>query len=266
MNLWQASGNPPDPPGWSCHKEAEVDENSSNTSDQKFKPPYLSFQTFLGFVDELAAKPLPPQIDRSMLGGKSGTDQMNLLGAFKAFGLVDAAQGVRPELQKLVAADGPERKRFLGAMLRHYYPLQFNVSEQNGTERQLLSSFEEAFGVTGDTRRKAATFFLHAARFAGMNLSPHFPSTRSGSGRAAAAKPRRTPVPKRKLSDSGGAGHDSPSIGDTYTVTLDSGGTVSVGVNVSLFALSTDDRSFVIELVDKLKGYSSGSEAEGGDG
>ena len=46
---------------------------------QTFKPPYLSFQTFWAFLDELAAKPLPPQIDRSMLDKKSGTDQAGLL-------------------------------------------------------------------------------------------------------------------------------------------------------------------------------------------
>lgn len=68
--LW----HPPGPSVRFCHKEAAVDE----LSDPKFKPPYLSFQTFWGFVKELAAKPLPPQIDRTMLDKKSGTDQMNL--------------------------------------------------------------------------------------------------------------------------------------------------------------------------------------------
>lgn len=49
--------------------------------------------------------------------------------------------------------------------------------------------------------------------------------------------------------------------GDTYTVELASGGSVSVLVNVNLFALSTDDRNFVIDLVDKLKGYDVASSA-----
>jgi hypothetical protein len=38
-------------------------------------------------------------------------------------------------------------------------------------------------------------------------------------------------------------------------VALASGGTVSVVVSVNLFALTTKDRDFVIDLVDKLKGY-----------
>jgi hypothetical protein len=47
--------------------------------------------------------------------------------------------------------------------------------------------------------------------------------------------------------------------GDTYTVSLASGGQVSVVVNVNLFDLTTDDRNFVIDLVDKLKGYAVAS-------
>jgi hypothetical protein len=38
-------------------------------------------------------------------------------------------------------------------------------------------------------------------------------------------------------------------------VELASGGSVSVVVRVNLFALTTQDRNFVIDLVDKLKGY-----------
>jgi len=236
------------------------------SSKQGFKPPYLSFQTFWGFTEELATKPLPPQIDRSMLDKKSGTDQMNLLAAFKAFGLVDDAHAVLPELQQLVAEPEPDRKKRLATLLRRYYPLQFAVSDQNGTEKQLLESFEQAFGVTGDTRRKASTFLLHAARFAGMTLSPHFPATRSGSGRAATAKVKRTPAPKRKPGNpTAPMPSEAEGPGDTYTVTLISGGAVSVVVNVNLFSLSTDDRNFIIELVDKLKGYSSAESQREGD-
>lgn len=227
-------------------------------SEPGFKPPYLSFQTFWGFLEELATKHLPPQIDRSMLDKKSGTDQMNLLAAFKSFGLVDDAHAVQAELEHLVGEAEPDRKKRLASLLRRHYPRQFEVSDQNGTEKQLLESFEQAFGVTGDTRRKASTFFLHAARFAGMTLSPHFPATRGGSGRTATTKVKRTVAPKRRPgAPTTPAPATAEGAGDTYTVTLNSGGAVSVVVDVNLFSLSTDDRTFIIELVDKLKGYSS---------
>jgi hypothetical protein len=49
--------------------------------------------------------------------------------------------------------------------------------------------------------------------------------------------------------------------GDRLAVPLNSGGTVEVSVSVNLFALSTEDRTFVIELIDKLKGYQQATPA-----
>ena len=145
-----------------------------NTSE--FKPPYLSFQTFWAFIQELASKPLPPQIDRSMMDTKSGTDQSNILSTMRAFGLIDESQAVMPFLQQLVRTDEIQQKRAIGEVVKLLYPHQLEISAQNGTEKLLYDSFEQDFGVTGDTRRKAVTFFLHAARFGGMELSPHFPT------------------------------------------------------------------------------------------
>jgi hypothetical protein len=234
-----------------------------------FKPPYLSFQTLWSFVRELSEKPLPPSIDRSMLDKKSGTDQANLLAALKSLGLVEGDQHrVLEPLQTLVKAEEDERKYQLAAIVRQFYPGQMAVSDQNGTEKSLIDSFETDFGFTGDTRRKAVTFFLHAARHAGIPLSPHFPSTRSGSGTTAGTKPKRTT--KRKPEGTfAGRSQTAPArtgTGDPYTVTLKSGGQVSIIVSVNIFELSNDDRTFVIELVDKMKGYASTNVAsEAGD-
>ena len=42
---------------------------------------------------------------------------------------------------------------------------------------------------------------------------------------------------------------------DKYRFDLASGGTVFAVVDVDIFQLSTEDRDYVIDLVDKLKGY-----------
>jgi hypothetical protein len=233
-------------------------------SASDFKPPYLSFQTFWGFIQELASKPLPPQIDRSMMDSKSGTDQANLLSTMKSFGLIDELHGVTPFLQQLVKADEIQQKRAFAEVIKLLYPHQFQISAQNGTEKLLYDSFEQDFGVNGDTRRKAVTFFLHAARFAGIDLSPHFPTIRTGASAAATNRPRRTP--KRKpVATQPVVEKPLPqaTTGDTYTVALNSGGSVSVVVAVNLFDLSSDDREFVISLVDKLKGYTQSSIPDG---
>lgn len=163
----------------------------TESATDELRPPYLPFATFLGFLSELASKPLPPQIDRSMMSSKSGTDQANLFSALKFFNLIDGQQVVQDGLKALVATDDEGRKRALGSMFRQRYPGQFKVSEQNGTEKALLDSFEHDFGYSGDTRRKAMTFFLHGARWADTELSAHFPATRLGSGRSPGPRPKR---------------------------------------------------------------------------
>jgi hypothetical protein len=227
-----------------------------------FKPPYMSFQTFLTFIEELASRPLPPKIDRSMMTSKSGTDQNNLMSALKGFALINGDHRVEPTLVQLATSDETKRNEKLGELVRAYYPDQIVVSEQNGTEGQLVESFKQSFSLdTTETRRKAITFFLHAARVAGIPLSPHFPPTRTGSGSPGTPRPKR-PGKRRTPPAASGAGASNSAAtqpnqpdGDTYSVSLHSGGSVSVVVTVNLFALSTEDRNFVIDLVDRLKGY-----------
>lgn len=238
-----------------------MDEPDATT----FKAPYFSFQTFWSFIEELASKPLPPQIDRSMLGSKSGTDQANLLNALKSFGLITEAQGVTSLLERFVDLDDHERRRVLGLMLKAHYPNQLSVSASHGTEKQLLESFSEDFGLAGDTRRKAVTFFLHAARHAGLELSAHFPTTRATGSGPAVPRGKRTPRKKpaaTTVSTGPAAATAAPMAGDTHSVELVSGGRVSVTVSVNLFALNKEDRKFVMDLVDKLQGYGSPAYSE----
>jgi hypothetical protein len=56
-------------------------------SPDTFRPPYMSFQTFWRFIEELAGKPLPPAIDRSIMSTRSGSDKANLTQALSTFGL-----------------------------------------------------------------------------------------------------------------------------------------------------------------------------------
>ena len=242
-------------------REPAVDESPA----PPFRPPYMSFQTFWKFIEDLSARPLPPQIDRSIMNSKSGTDQANLMSALTGFGLIGADQRVEPGLRDLAVSDEATRRERLAALIRKHYPEQVAVAEQNGTEQQLHQTFRESFSLeSADTRRKAVTFYLHAARTAGMTLSEYFPATRSGSGSPGTSRPKRPAKRRASAAPTNAASNGAaarqregqPHIGgDTYTVDLASGGTVSVAVSVNLFDLTTEDRSFVIDLIDKLKGY-----------
>lgn len=184
-----------------------------NEDIEAFKPPYMSFHTFWNFTRELGTKPLPPRIDRSIMAGKSGTDQANLFLALASFGLIDQDANVLPLLEKLTSAEEEQRKALLAEMVQGNYVEPMRVSASNGTAKDLDNAFRDNYPsiASPDTRRKATTFFLHAAKTAGLELSVHFPKTRSGPG--APGIPRAKKAARRKPTPPSGAVPSPPQAG-----------------------------------------------------
>jgi hypothetical protein len=244
----------------------------AENDESKPSPPYGSFGTFWNYIMGLKAETLPPQLDRSMMRGKSGSDQAVINMGLKFFELVDPTKNneVLPSLKGFVAANEASRKTILADLVRSRYPRQMEVSDGLGTEKLLHESFESAFGLTGETRRKAATFFLHAATMAGIKVSANFPKLRAGQGRSTNGAPKKAAARKRVgASQRAGAGATktkNDAGGDTYTINLASGGTVELIVTADLMALlrHDGDRTLVTELIEKMESY-DGPTADDGD-
>ncbi|MEV5962570.1 DUF5343 domain-containing protein [Kribbella sp. NPDC051952] len=238
----------------------------TESSNVGFKPPYMSFQTFWNFLSELASKPLPPKLDRSIMTSKSGTDQNNIMSALEVFDFVDESGAVLPKLQGFVTADADERKAVLRSLLSRTYAPAFKVSDANGTPNDLKEVFRDAYDVSGDTQRKAITFFLHAAREAGFELSPHFPKTRSGSGAPGTPKVKRAPARRKSEKPRQQGPTDSlvngNAAGHTQTVQLRSGGTITLSYDVNMFEVTDEDEQFVLGLIKSLRDYKSAAPAQ----
>ena len=162
-------------------------------------PPYISFQTLLTFFAELKANGLPPQIDGSVLRKFSGGVQSQLKMAIRALGLVD---GAKPTTALEVIVDAYETPHFEGLLLeilKSTYPYVFDLDLMTATP----TMFADAFKVTGakeDVSRKCRTFFLHAAKRAGVPLGQRI-LTGTTTRAAPAAGLRRKP--KAKTSSEG---------------------------------------------------------------
>jgi hypothetical protein len=137
----------------------------------------------------------------------------------------------------------------------------------DGTPARLAEEFKRG-GLSGDTVRKAAKFFLHAANYAGIPVNEHFRGRRTPSE----LQPRRMtarPVPRGpyggqtdQITGAQITGvHGLRANQSIKTVALSSGGHVSFAVSVDIFALSVEDRQFVVDLVDRVNGYASRKEA-----
>lgn len=176
-------------------------EKSTDTTD--FQPPYMSWATFEGILDQLKATGLPDVIDRSVLVGKSGGDQSQFLRACRSFGLIDTETDQPTErMRQLVYAE--DRGPLLGEILREAYAPVVALST-GATQAMLEEKFRE-YGIEGDTVRKAIAFYLNAAKQTDIELSPRFKSTRPGQGGRRTRRTTRT----KTTNDNGNGGSQTP--------------------------------------------------------
>jgi hypothetical protein len=207
--------------------------------------PYVPFRTFLSALENLEAG-LPNQIDRSLWPSLSGAVQGQLLAAFRFLALSDDSGSPTAALRELVAS--PEaRKRGLRRVLEKGYPELIALDLTRTSPRQLEEAVRR-YGYTGATLRKAMSFFLQAAGYADLPLSVLLrKKTRRGGLRRAA--PRHAP--------------SRPAAGESRTLRLRSGGTLTLATDVKFLELSREDREFVFRLLDEMSAYEQGGGKSG---
>lgn len=154
-------------------------EHATMNAQPEFQPPYLSWSTFQGILDQLKAGGIPDKIDRSVLVGKSGGDQSQFLRTCRQFGLMDPdTEQPTQRMRDLVNAD--DRGPLLKQILEENYPTVVTLG--GGATQQMLEDKFRDFGIEGDTVRKAIAFYLNAAKQTDIELSDRFKSTRPGAG------------------------------------------------------------------------------------
>lgn len=197
--------------------------------------PYVPFRTFLAALEALE-RGCPNQLDRSLWPSYSGAIQGQLLGALRFLGLMDDAHCPTAEFRDLIGKKDSRRALLRRTLERSYAPL---VALDLG--RTSPHQFEEAmrqYGLTGATHKKAVSFFLQAAQYAGLPLSVLLRAKTRGSG--GGPRRRREPAPE-----------EAPAV--AKTIHLKSGGTLTLAAAVDFLSLDAADREFVFELLDKLR-------------
>lgn len=152
--------------------------------------PYIPFSTFIALLDRLKASGIPNRIDRSYLGYTSGSNQTYLVNTLKGFGLVDEEGKPTPALPELVNHE-EGRKARMAEIVQRVYGKALALGTA-ATQAELSEVFHDDYGLGGDTARKGITFFLNAASFAGIEVSPHYKLPRSGKGNSGPRTRRRT--------------------------------------------------------------------------
>jgi hypothetical protein len=225
---------------------------------------YLPFRTFTSSLDALEHG-IPKQIDRTIWRNQSGIVQSQILTAFRFLGFVDGSDHPTQLLHDYVEQK-EQRKQTMVKVMKTAYADVIRHDLTKMTPKMLDDSFD-TFGVSGDTKRKAVTFFLKAAKFADIPMHPLLAAQVRNTG------PRSKRKAERKNGDDAPAAikitTGTPSgvqASNTRSVLLKSGGTVTMTLIYDPFSLSLEDRQFVFELIDKLQQYSlqdsSGEESD----
>jgi hypothetical protein len=228
-------------------------------------PPYVSHKTLLSQIERMETEGVPSKIDKHFLIGMAGGTQNHFRHALRALGLIDDDSRPTQLLYGLVDARGEERGKLFGETMFTRFP-ELAQLPQNASKSDFFAVLE-GYGVRSpDQRRKMLAFHVAVADGAGMTVSQHIRPTKARTG---PRKPRTNRTRRRGPVDtsiqSDGTEGPSGGGGDTYSVELASGGSVSVVVSVNLFTLTKADRKFVIDLVDALREYNGGDSPSSGE-
>ena len=96
-----------------------------------------------------------------------------IIGALRFFDLIDEKGAYKgDQLEELaVQKSVSSRKTILKPLLRSKYAEVMKLDLKRITPSQLDEAFTE-YGISGDTKKKAKTFFIKAVQFADLDLSP----------------------------------------------------------------------------------------------
>lgn len=142
---------------------------------RKKVPPYMSYKTFLSFLDALRVSGVPTRLDRSLVPSMSGSNQALLFSTLRYLGLVTNKGAPTQNLDTFVNAKMDDRKEIWRQLIINGYTNLFtsDIDIERATTQELAEVFAREGVASSDTVRKCVTFFSFAAKDAGIKLSPH---------------------------------------------------------------------------------------------
>ncbi len=226
-------------------------------------PAYVPFRTFLTVLDSFRSF-LPDQIDTTMWPSYSGGMRSQLIGALKFLRLITESGAPTDALKKVAHADAQHRTTEFAAVLRSAYPALMSLDLTKATPGSFDAEMRK-FGQEGETHRKAASFFLQAAKYGGIPLSPLL--TKKGS-LAGSRRKRVSNGSGNKVKAQLGAAlpaSGAPIQGSRREIILSGGARMFLSTDTDLFSMTASDRKFVMGMLEKMEEYEQENPPEEAD-
>jgi len=150
------------------------DNNSESQGAKTPTPPAFSFTTLVNFLDGFKDGSVPSHIDKSVYPSTmSFSNKAVMPGALKFLGLISESNVPEPIFHELVKADEAGKVELWRQIISDKYQFLFEGLDIKKTTTAVVMDRFKAQNISGDTVRKAITFFLHAAKVAKMEVSQH---------------------------------------------------------------------------------------------
>jgi hypothetical protein len=186
-------------------------------------PPYTSFSSFKTLIEDLRTNGLPTHIDRDVMKRFSGSVTSQLMTALRFLQLVNDENEPTDSLEILVEAREPEEwKGQLRRVIEDAYSPIMPLDLSRITASTLTKEFKDRYKSKDDVTEKCVRFFVHAAKEAGVELSPRVTNaTRTRAPRKTSTTQKRKDASEQPSEqgkkDVERANYDMPPSGVTRT-------------------------------------------------
>ena len=201
--------------------------------------PAVRFSGVLEQVDRMRDG-IPEKVDKRYMAGMAAGTQFQYRQGLRYLGLITSDDRPTPQLTELVGANLEDRRELFGKIMSTRWPELTGLSLE--ASREDFHAVLRSYGVASDTQqRKMLTFFVAAADYAGLQISPHI-------------RPRKPMgMPQTDMSAS-----QSPEIAvrapERHDISLGDAGSVSVIVNVDRWwDLSEDQFAKLRKLIKEIE-------------
>jgi hypothetical protein len=230
-------------------------QEEANMAEEGKSAAYVSWVTFKNSMDKLS-EGMPNRIDKTVFPGLSGGTLVQLLPALKFLGLTRDDGTPTETLQALVQKNELDRKEDLRQIFHACYPELFSLDLTKATPSQLAEKMSAHYGVTGSTLLKATRFFLNGAVDLGIPLSKYLATKGTGNGGGSRRRITRKQKPAPAAVVAAVSDIPTTSATTSKTIRLETEGmTLTLIVPGNFGELTSSDRKFVFELMDKLEVY-----------
>jgi hypothetical protein len=160
--------------------------------------PYVAFDGVLSEVDRMDRGGIPDRFDRKYLADKADGTQFQYRQGFRDLGLTTDEDHPTPLLATLVDANQTDRRELLGKIMSDRYP-ELTGLPPDASMDDFFTVLIEQYGVNSDQqRRKMLTFFVKAADYAGLPISPGIRPTKARTGPRKPRRSGRTGAPAKR--------------------------------------------------------------------